>query len=156
MSMYEARLKIATDLVREHVVDGDLWKVKYDRSKARYGSCDERKKTISLSKIHAKFATDSEFKNTVLHEIAHAIAGHAAGHGKEWKRVAQELGCDAKRCHPANEEHQAYLDRHMKRVQCPCGHVDIRRHSVKRTFLLHNRCRSCNGELKVVKNARAI
>lgn len=39
-------------------------------------------------------------RNTILHEIAHAKAGVHAGHGYEWKRVAQAIGCTGDRCCP--------------------------------------------------------
>lgn len=39
-----------------------------------------------------------DIKNTVLHEIAHAIAGPDAGHGPRWKEIARRIGCNAKRC----------------------------------------------------------
>ena len=32
------------------------------------------------------------WKDLLLHEIAHVIAGPWAGHGVEWKRVAERLG----------------------------------------------------------------
>ena len=31
-------------------------------------------------------------KETVLHELCHAIASHGAGHGKEWQDIAKEVG----------------------------------------------------------------
>ena len=37
-------------------------------------------------------ANRTEFRDTVLHEIAHAIAGLRAGHGPEWKRIAIMVG----------------------------------------------------------------
>jgi hypothetical protein len=33
-----------------------------------------------------------EIRDTLLHEIAHAIAGHKAGHGAEWKAVCRRIG----------------------------------------------------------------
>jgi predicted SprT family Zn-dependent metalloprotease len=43
-------------------------------------------------------ANVSEFRDTVLHEIAHAIAGHKAGHGPAWKMVARMIGAKPQRC----------------------------------------------------------
>jgi predicted SprT family Zn-dependent metalloprotease len=59
-----------------------------------------------LKKEFAVFANDAKFKNTVLHEIAHAIAGPEAGHGSQWKRIAHQIGYDRnfKRCHPTTDE----------------------------------------------------
>ena len=54
--------------------------------------------TVALSVHYIKHATAADVVDTLLHEVAHAIAGHAAGHGPEWKRVARLLGCSANRC----------------------------------------------------------
>lgn len=43
--------------------------------------------------------TESEGRKVAAilgHELAHAAAGHAAGHGKEWKRVARAFGVTPK------------------------------------------------------------
>tara|TARA_R100000152_G_C6741643_1_gene165439 strand:- start:429 stop:917 length:489 start_codon:yes stop_codon:yes gene_type:complete len=41
---------------------------------------------------------ESEFRNTVLHEIAHVLTpGH--GHDATWQRVALEIGCNGERYH---------------------------------------------------------
>ena len=40
-----------------------------------------------------------EFKNTVLHEVAHILAGAGQGHNSKWRRIAIEIGCTGERCH---------------------------------------------------------
>ena len=35
---------------------------------------------------------DDEIKDTLLHEIAHALAGPKAGHRYEWKRICLQIG----------------------------------------------------------------
>lgn len=42
---------------------------------------------------------------TVMHEIAHALAGSAAGHGPVWKRQMRALGQSPERCRTSNEAH---------------------------------------------------
>ena len=37
-------------------------------------------------------------KNTLLHEIAHALAGHEHNHDEVWKATARSIGCDGCRC----------------------------------------------------------
>jgi len=50
------------------------------------------------------------FRNTVLHEIAHVIAGPAArAHGREWRAIFLSLGGDGRRTHTlraAREHHR--------------------------------------------------
>ena len=153
----EARVLFANQLARQHL-DGKVqnWKLIFDNAKARCASCQftytNPTVTIAISKVFAVFATDAEFKNTVLHEIAHAIAGIDAGHGPEWKRIALEIGCDAKRFHRANGEHQSFLNQGMKRVKCPCGKIDFLRHQVNRKFVTKNVCKECLGTLEVFCN----
>ena len=40
----------------------------------------------------------NEFTDTVLHEIAHAIAGKLGDHGPAWKAVARKLGARPEAC----------------------------------------------------------
>lgn len=41
--------------------------------------------------------------DTILHEIAHALAGPAARHGPAWKSIARRLGATPKSCAPEND-----------------------------------------------------
>ena len=42
--------------------------------------------------------------DTILHEIAHALAGPGAGHGPAWKATASRLGATPKSCAPESDE----------------------------------------------------
>ena len=52
--------------------------------------------------LRIDFATEARpevIKNTILHEIAHAIVGYGvSAHGSEWKRMAMSIGCNGQRC----------------------------------------------------------
>lgn len=41
---------------------------------------------------------DDEIRDTILHEIAHALAGQRAGHGPRWRQIAQAIGARPERC----------------------------------------------------------
>jgi hypothetical protein len=69
------------------------------RCTKRAGCCKYDKRTIEISSRYIVVAAEAEAKDTLLHEAAHALAGHKAGHGPEWKHVAQAIGCTAQRCH---------------------------------------------------------
>ena len=43
-------------------------------------------------------STEENVKNTLLHEIAHALAGHEHNHDEVWKATARSIGCDGCRC----------------------------------------------------------
>lgn len=68
------------------------WKVRFSTATTRFGSCSYRTRTIRLSEVFAAQRSWKETYDTILHEVAHAIAGPYAKHGPEWKRVARELG----------------------------------------------------------------
>lgn len=47
---------------------------------------------IAIQKEHALFDSIEDIKNTILHEIAHALAGIENNHNKYWQEIAKELG----------------------------------------------------------------
>ena len=74
------------------------WQFRWDRAKTRLGLCDYQKKTIQLSKPLAASQDEQQIRDTLLHEIAHALAGPRAGHGKKWQAIAQKIGATPQRC----------------------------------------------------------
>ena len=58
----------------------------------RAGLCNYTQKRITLSKHFVATADMDSIEQVLLHEIAHALAGQSAGHGKLWKLKATELG----------------------------------------------------------------
>ena len=68
------------------------WSFAFDNAKRRAGLCDYTRKRISVSRYLAARHDDDENHQTLLHEIAHALAGPSAGHGAQWKRIARDLG----------------------------------------------------------------
>lgn len=83
---------IARELLDEHGLTD--WKVRIDNAQRRLGACFYGAKVISLSRQYITTGTDTQLRNTILHEIAHAHAGHAAGHGPAWKAAAVRVGAD--------------------------------------------------------------
>ena len=53
-------------------------------------------------------ACDEEVKNTLLHEIAHALVGPGHRHNRVWRQKAREIGCDAKVTHNLNFSEARY------------------------------------------------
>ncbi len=90
--------KMAEELIEKHLA-GFGWTFKWDRAKRRMVYCRYLPKKISLSSILVFNATKEEIRNTILHEIAHALAGYEAGHGYKWKRTARSIGCNGETCH---------------------------------------------------------
>ena len=93
---------IAIVLMSKHHLIGKGWTFNWNNRKRAFGICDYRKKEISLSKFmfnNTKEKARLDFLDTILHEIAHALAfindGHC-GHGKPWKKWAVKVGANPK------------------------------------------------------------
>lgn len=89
-------LAMARRLVREHGLDG--WTVRLDRAKTRAGVCRFAEREIGLSKPLTALHSQAEVRDTVLHEIAHALVGPQHGHDRVWRAKALELGSSGERC----------------------------------------------------------
>lgn len=75
------------------------WNFQFDNGRKRAGCCQYGARVISLSYEFAKRAADEEIRDTMLHEIAHALVGKAHNHDEVWRAKAIEIGCSGKRCH---------------------------------------------------------
>ncbi len=89
--------QIARAAIREHVLAG--WSFEFTNAKTQAGLCNYRKRTIYLSRVFIKNADDHQIRMVILHEVAHAIVGHRAGHGPVWQRKCLEIGGDGQRCY---------------------------------------------------------
>ena len=76
------------------------WNIAIDHAMKRLGCCNYNKKLITVSKhfLRGPTCTEGKIRNTVLHEIAHVLAGSSQGHNNKWKNIALKIGCDAKVC----------------------------------------------------------
>ena len=81
------------EFAREKIAEHELWDWSFvwDRAQRRLGFCSPDKR-ISISKPLARLNSDSLMQDTVLHEIAHALAGVNAGHGPKWRKIARSIG----------------------------------------------------------------
>lgn len=110
----------AEALIRLHL--DDSWAFDFDNAKRRAGQCDFRKKKITVSRYLAARFEDDEIHQVLLHEVAHALAGHAAAHGPAWRRTARELGYVGGTTHHGEtaEELAPWVG------TCPAGHITYR------------------------------
>ena len=103
MNLAAAR-HLALSLLAEHGLRD--WTFAFNRRKRAFGLCDCSRRTIYLSSILTELNGEAEVKDTLLHEVAHALAGPEAGHGPAWQEVARSLGAKPKRCYSAEEVRQ--------------------------------------------------
>ena len=89
--------KLARELMRKHLLLD--WRFEFDNSKRRFGVCNFNTKTIGLSKKLTELNGIKEVRDTILHEIAHALVGPGHGHDKTWKTMCRKIGAKPKRCY---------------------------------------------------------
>ncbi|MGO2151145.1 SprT-like domain-containing protein [Microbacterium gubbeenense] len=125
----------ANALIRMHL--DSSWTFAFDNAKRRAGLCNFTAQRISVSKYLAARFSDDDVHQTLLHEVAHALAGPAAGHGPAWKRIARELGYVGSATH--NLETANELAPWVG--TCPNGHIVYRHRRPSRP----SSCVKCAG-----------
>lgn len=68
------------------------WGFAFNRQRRTLGLCRYRERRIELSRPHATAGSLGQAEATLLHEIAHALAGPGTGHGPAWRRIMRQLG----------------------------------------------------------------
>jgi hypothetical protein len=89
---------MANTLMFDHGLLDQGWFVNFDRSKTRLGLCSHTKKEITLSKYLTPLRSFDDNRDTILHEIAHALVGPGHGHGAVWELKCVEIGARPERC----------------------------------------------------------
>lgn len=102
MDLHEAG-QLAFDLMHKHNMFIKGWRVEWDNAKRRAGLCSFRRTVISLSRPVTAIHTVEKVRDTILHEIAHALVGSRHGHDRTWKLKAIEIGAKPERCYNAAE-----------------------------------------------------
>jgi len=136
-------IEMATSLMREHGLKG--WRVKLDHARRRAGQCDYSNRVISLSRHYVRHADPAHIRDTILHEIAHALVGPFHGHDAVWRQQARAIGCTATRCHTLEFARSRWI------MQCPNGCFAVERHRRKSGLI----CVSCKTPVRFVQNAPA-
>jgi len=87
----ESYLQLCDNLFKKYNLHN--WSCSINREHNEWSAiCKHSSKRIELS--HYLFRCSPEYiLDTILHEIAHAIAGYDAKHGSTWRKIAREIGC---------------------------------------------------------------
>lgn len=107
---------LARYLMNQHGLND--WYFEWSRSLTIFGSCHYHSKKITLSYKIVRLNTDSEVRDTILHEIAHALCGPNEGHGWGWKQMCLRVGAKPVACYSESTVKtppKKYLGK------CPCG-----------------------------------
>jgi predicted SprT family Zn-dependent metalloprotease len=89
--------QMAVQLMADHGLH--RWQFRFNRCKRAMGLCVFHRRRIELS-IHFVERDNpiAEIRDTILHEIAHALVGPGHGHDEVWKRKCVEVGARPSRC----------------------------------------------------------
>ena len=117
--------RLTEQLMQQHMPDmlADGWKFGWHKSVRTFGRCHYGFKEITLSEQLVQMNDAERVERTVLHEIAHAIAGKKAGHGSKWRAVCIKLGGNGIRCWSDDDTNPVppkYIG------TCPAGHKSRR------------------------------
>ncbi len=141
MNLYEAA-HLARALMREHALDN--WTFAFDHARRRFGACNYTKRRISLSRPLVLLNGIDEVRDTVLHEIAHALCPPDEGHGPRWRATCARIGARPRRCY--SDDRVVSPPRRPARFLfgCTrCGWWSPRHRRVRRRYV----CKTCRGRV---------
>lgn len=137
MDLKELESIAARELAR-HGLHG--WTFALAKAKRRLGVCKYKEKRIEIAEYYARHSPEESVLDTLLHEVAHAIAGPAAGHGPRWKAVAARLGATPRSCESSG---QAVTEPGDWRATCPACEKTYHRYRRPMTSGVYRcRCRA--------------
>jgi predicted SprT family Zn-dependent metalloprotease len=140
----EARA-LASALMARHGLDE--WRFGFDRARRRLGACHYAGRRITLSGPLVELNDRATVRDTVLHEIAHALTP-GAGHGPAWRAACRRVGARPTRCVP---EHEVTLPPAPYALVCErCGSRFPRYRRGRATYLCGH-CRPAHGERAVLR-----
>jgi predicted SprT family Zn-dependent metalloprotease len=141
-------------LMHKHGLLGH-WKFRWHNKKCSLGTCSYVKKTIYLAKWYTELNDQTEVKDTILHEIAHALCyekygNKGTGHGRLWKSICREIGAIPRACSKANLHRP---QNHYKYIDACCG-LNFKRHRLRRGAKYY--CPKCDQRLFLTTNNKSL
>lgn len=144
MDLQEAAA-LAQELMGRHGLTG--WRFGFDRARVRAGACHHHDRRITLSPHLTRAHSLEQVRETLLHEIAHALVGPRHGHDAVWRARARSIGATGERCYDAGEV-PVVPGRWQGR--CAAGHV-VHRHRRPTRVLVCTRCRGVPTLARVIR-----
>lgn len=149
LSLYDQKIQSITNLFEKLKSEHNElkeWEIKLsDKLKTTAGRCCYTQKRIDLSSSCVNVCSEDQYRDILLHEVAHALAGKNTHHGPQWKFMAKKIGCSGERCH------QIIFTKPKYQIKCSNSkcNVQFERH-VLRLKLTHV-CKKCKSKFNVIK-----
>ena len=153
----------ACKIIRKEVPE---YYFQFDNAKRRAGCCDYRYKRIQLSKYFTEHNSNQQIINTILHEVAHALAGPRAGHGLKWNETFMKLlikynqPLDVSRCYNSRKVKMPKGKHVLECENCKIPHYRIRKtwwmKQINSQGYVNGRCRRCGDSKLRYYHAREI
>ena len=89
--------QFAAEKLLEHKLTQKKWIFSWNTRKKAVGLCNYKRKIIFYSEEFFKISTEAQFKDVILHEIAHALVGPGNGHNEVWKKMCIKIGAKPER-----------------------------------------------------------
>jgi len=103
-------------------------------------------KEIRLSRYLIALNDENEIRDTMLHEIAHFLAGAVHGHNRVWRQKAIEIGCSGSRTAKT-----AVMPKGRYKAQCECGKAYYKHRNGKNVLKANRfRCGVCSKSIQFV------
>ena len=147
---------LAYKLLAEHNLPN--WDFAFNDRKRTVGLCSYQKSTIYISKGFAVGMEEHQIKDTLLHEIAHALVGPGHGHNHVWQAMAVKIGATPSARLPKTAKAPSPMERGAKWVCVYKG--EIVKHWFRRpakttfaklpTLYIRNRKAETIGKLQII------
>jgi SprT-like family len=146
----------AESLALDLLVDTGLadvgWTFGFDRAKRRFGLCHYMNQKITVSAFSLPHRTEDDVRQTLLHEVAHALVGGGHGHDDVWLAQARALGYVGGRCGSSSAEHAAAVAASAPWIGT-CDRCDLRDPRLRRPKVLTGwKHRGCGGAVKYTRS----
>lgn len=134
MELFDAEI-LAKQLISEYV---PLYTFKWNNLKRSFGMCSYRERTIYLSRPLTELCEPETVRNTIMHEIAHALTP-GQGHGRVWKIQMIKFGLNPDRLCNAEIDRSGIANWEAKCSTCGKLTHMIRKPRLERS------CKPCSG-----------
>jgi predicted SprT family Zn-dependent metalloprotease len=126
------------------------WSFEWSNAHKILGECNFKHRTLKFSTKWVDVNTIEVMEDTILHEIAHALAGPYAKHGFLWQNIAKKIGATPRAC--ATDKRLVFPSGPYI-FDCRNPNCDIKQYFFQaRTLGRVAVCKKCNTRNYITKN----